>query len=140
VKPAQLQEEDQLFQLYASYSKFDHLRYLNNHGTNPLHGPFRPVPPRSSYISASLDRVIPKSLWAAGLRDWDTDALKKVWDADKFFVDERVQKKLEDNRPTIMMGIKAFEEEREEKRKKEEERLREEGEYKNKQLEETGVD
>jgi hypothetical protein len=70
--------EDKVFELYASTSTFDHEIYLNSPNLNPLHGRFVPVSPQTSYIAASLDDVIAPSLWAPGLKDWESDGLRVI--------------------------------------------------------------
>lgn len=71
--PAEQQEEQATtFSLNASTTTFDHNQYLNG-STNPLHGPFRPISPKYSYVGSSLERIVPESLWSKGLIDWETD-------------------------------------------------------------------
>jgi hypothetical protein len=69
-------EDEKIFELHVSTTTFDHDVYLNSPSTNPLHGPFQPVSPTKSYIAASLDDVIAPSLWAPGLKDWETDGFR----------------------------------------------------------------
>ncbi|KAE8449864.1 hypothetical protein EG329_007341 [Mollisiaceae sp. DMI_Dod_QoI] len=68
------------FSLNASPTTFDHNAYLTSGSQNPLHGPFRPLPPRLSYVGSSLERIIPNSLWSKGLIDWETDKGEDVAD------------------------------------------------------------
>lgn len=69
-------ENEKVFELHISTTIFDHDKYLNSPATNPLHGPYQPASPATSYIASSLDEVIPPSLWAAGLKDWETDGFR----------------------------------------------------------------
>lgn len=62
-----------MFELHVNATTFDHRLYITNPDINPLYGRFKPVHPTNSYIAASLDEVIPPSLWASGLKDWETD-------------------------------------------------------------------
>ncbi|CZR67710.1 uncharacterized protein PAC_17609 [Phialocephala subalpina] len=68
----QQEEQGTTFSLNASPTTFNHNEYLSG-STNPLHGPFRPIPPKYSYIGSSLERIVPESLWSKGLIDWETD-------------------------------------------------------------------
>lgn len=69
------QENSQLkaFELHISTPYFDHIRHVQE---QPLHGPYKPVDHKQSYIASSLREVIPESLWADGLMDWDTEGMK----------------------------------------------------------------
>ncbi|TVY31122.1 hypothetical protein LHYA1_G000038 [Lachnellula hyalina] len=69
-------EDEKIFELHVSTTTFDHDKYLNSPASNPLHGPYQPVSPATSYIASSLDEVIPPSLWAPGLKDWETDGFR----------------------------------------------------------------
>ena len=71
--PSNPEPDAKIFELHVSTSTFDHDKYLNSPSTNPLHGSFRPVTPKNSYIASSLHNVIAPSLWAPGLKDWETD-------------------------------------------------------------------
>ncbi|TVY21657.1 hypothetical protein LARI1_G000720 [Lachnellula arida] len=69
-------EDEKIFELHVSHTIFDHAKYLNSPATNPLHGPYQPASPATSYLASSLDEVIPPSLWAPGLKDWETDGFR----------------------------------------------------------------
>ena len=73
-KPAAAAEK--VFELHVSHSDFDHTLYLTNTMTNPLRGPYKPITPKYSYMAGALDRSVPRTLWAAGLKDWETDSVK----------------------------------------------------------------
>jgi hypothetical protein len=125
-KPA---EDEKIFELHVSHSDFDHALYLTSPKTNPLHGPFKPVDPKYSYIAASLDRSVPKSLWAAGLKDWETDSVKwrngpvlereleisqgMMGTSVAHRVAQRERRRREKAIPRAMSGLRALREERE---------------------------
>ena len=127
-KPA---EEDKVFELHVSTSDFDHTLYLTNPMTNPLRGPFKPIDSRYSYIAGALDRSVPKSLWAAGLKDWETDSVKRrnvavlgqeqaletgertMGVRVKHVVAQRERRRKEKALPKVMRGLRALREERE---------------------------
>jgi hypothetical protein len=64
-------EQDKLFELNLSPSKFDHEHYIAN---EPLFGPWIPVDRKHSFFGGGLE--VPRSLMSSGLRDWDTDGRK----------------------------------------------------------------
>ncbi|KAG9232296.1 hypothetical protein BJ875DRAFT_89870 [Amylocarpus encephaloides] len=64
---------EKTFELHISPSSFNHGLYLSSASTNPLNGPYSPVGVGRSYVAASLDSVLPRCVWAPGLRDWETD-------------------------------------------------------------------
>lgn len=128
--PAEPQEEQvTTFSLNASTTTFDHNEYLNG-STNPLHGPFRPLPPKYSYIGSSLERIIPESLWSKGLLDWETDKGEDLLDGredgarisvageagDRNVAASqrmRIQSRNERMRPDVMNGLRRLVEQRE---------------------------
>lgn len=126
ISPSASPEDEKIFELHVSTTQFDHERYLNSFTTNPLHGPFKPVNATTSYIAASLDEVIAPSLWAPGLKDWETDGAKLVGketpDSEagpeqgnkgasiEFKVAERQRRRRQKASPDIMKGIRPFRE------------------------------
>jgi hypothetical protein len=122
-KPTQ---EEKFFELNASVSTFDHIKYLTAPSSNPLHGPFAPIDARRSYIAMSLGKVIPNSLWSKGLKDWETANLKwrdiGVETTEGGSGEEasleyqfamRERKRKEETRPRVMRGLTKLVEERE---------------------------
>jgi hypothetical protein len=65
------------FQLDMWPSDFVHEKYIKSPVTNPLYGPFKPILPENSFIGGALKQSVPPSLWARGLRDWETDAVRR---------------------------------------------------------------
>ncbi|KUJ17903.1 uncharacterized protein LY89DRAFT_732613 [Mollisia scopiformis] len=128
-EPSSPDPQTTTFSLNASPTTWDHQAGLTG-SQNPLHGPFRPISPRYSYVGSSLERVVPESLWSRGLLDWETDKGEEVvdgkvdgvrmsvsgegigrrvaglqnWDAGKIG---------EGKRPEIMKGLRRFLESRE---------------------------
>ncbi|TVY84558.1 hypothetical protein LSUE1_G000743 [Lachnellula suecica] len=124
-------EEDKIFELHVSTSNFDHELYLNSPSTNPLHGPFVPVSPTRSYIAGSLDDVIAPSLWAPGLKDWETDGAHSSESAEEapeteagpgqmsqthveWMVSQRKLRRREKAVPEVMKGLRALKKQYEE--------------------------
>jgi len=119
-------EDEKIFELHVSTTIFDHDKYLNSPATNPLHGPYKPIRPNTSYIASSLDEVIPPSLRAPGLKDWETDGFrlinKETLDAKaqpeqgnlrtsiEWKVSERGRKRMEMAMPEIMKGLRPLKE------------------------------
>jgi hypothetical protein len=64
--------EERPFQLHAYPSTFSHTLFLSSPLHSPLRGPYKPITPRNSYIASSLSQIIPKSIYSAGLMDWET--------------------------------------------------------------------
>jgi hypothetical protein len=64
---------EKIFELHISSTNYNHHKHLTSPYTNPLYGPFTPIEPKRSYIASSLNQIIQPSLWAPGLRDWETD-------------------------------------------------------------------
>jgi hypothetical protein len=71
--PPQQPPTEKIFELHISPTHYDHHKHITSPSTNPLYGPFPPVAIYRSYIASSLNDIIPPSLWAPGLRDWETD-------------------------------------------------------------------
>jgi hypothetical protein len=142
---AEEKQEVKEFQLDFYPSDFVHERYIKSPVTNPLYGPFKPVLPAHSFIVAALKQTVPPSLWATGLRDWETDAARRTrgvagLEADLngrenesgpegHFLGVRSAYQARHRRrqirsvPTVMKGLKALKEERQ-KRDKDVEALR----------------
>ena len=74
--PVESQEVKE-FQLDIYPSDFVHEKYIKSSVTNPLYGPFKPVVPENSFICGALKQSVPPSPWARGLRDWETDAVRR---------------------------------------------------------------
>lgn len=70
----------------ASETSYDHNAFLTSAQMNPLHGPYIPASPKSSYIAASLSKLIPDSNWSEGLGDWETE--KSRWRNDDILAPE----------------------------------------------------
>jgi hypothetical protein len=70
-------KEEKWFQLDISPSDFVHEKYIKSTVMNPLYGPYKPVRPEHSFIAGALKQTVPPSLWARGLMDWETDAVKR---------------------------------------------------------------
>lgn len=66
-------ETSKVFSLYASETNYDHNAFLVSPRQNPCHGPYGPLPKKSSYIAHTLRKTVPKSNWSEGLMDWDTE-------------------------------------------------------------------
>ncbi|RDL40361.1 Uncharacterized protein BP5553_00340 [Venustampulla echinocandica] len=114
--------DEKIFELHISTTTIDHERYLRSPSTNPLYGPFIPISPVKSYIAASLDAVISPSMWAPGLKDWETDGSQlgggKVADLEsepgqsmpvtsiEWRVNRRQTRRREKLIPKVMMGLK----------------------------------
>ncbi|CAG8953298.1 hypothetical protein HYFRA_00003505 [Hymenoscyphus fraxineus] len=64
---------EKTFELHINNTSFDHIKHIQSPRTNPLYGSFTPVKPSISYIASSLEAVIPPSIFAPGLRDWETE-------------------------------------------------------------------
>jgi len=115
-------QDEKIFELHFSSTTFDHDTYLDSPSTNPLHGPFRPVSPTKSYIASSLDDVIAPSLWAPGLKDWETDGFRltdtqtpnpevqpgqgKMRTSVEWRVAQRERKRREMAVPVVMKGLR----------------------------------
>ncbi|KAI9055519.1 hypothetical protein LZ554_000467 [Drepanopeziza brunnea f. sp. 'monogermtubi'] len=66
-------ETSKVFSLYASETNYNHNAFLVSPRQNPCHGPYGPLPKRSSYIAHTLKKTVPESNWSEGLVDWDTE-------------------------------------------------------------------
>ena len=132
-KQPEEKREEKWFQLDVSPSDFVHEKYIKSSVTNPLHGPYKPVRPERSFIAGALRQTVAPSLWARGLMDWETDAVKRRGgtglEADfernsngygasgssdrpaKSF-QERYRKRQEMAVPAVMKGLRALREER----------------------------
>lgn len=138
----QVEQEEIMFELGINTTKFDHTLYISDPYTNPLQGPYVPVSPNRSYIAASLEENIPKSLWAAGLRDWETANLRftnqhkaledtvngSTEESGAFFITKKYREKTERSTPRVMSGLKSLAEKSKEKRRKREEQEKVENE------------
>ncbi|CZT41721.1 uncharacterized protein RSE6_01497 [Rhynchosporium secalis] len=74
------------FEIRVSETLYDHQLFLNSPTKNPLHGPYVPVSPKTSYIAGSLSKIVPDSNWSDGLMDWDTE--KSRWRNDDILAPE----------------------------------------------------
>ncbi|CZT11120.1 uncharacterized protein RAG0_15372 [Rhynchosporium agropyri] len=74
------------FEVRVSETLYDHQLFLNSPTKNPLHGPYVPVSPKTSYIAGSLSKIVPDSNWSDGLMDWDTE--KSRWRNDDILAPE----------------------------------------------------
>jgi hypothetical protein len=106
--------EERIFELQFRRSTFKHQRHIEEH---PLYGPFKPITGRYSYITAHLDRVVPNSLHSKGLKDWDSDSVRRRhpgvglednWDGHS--VGSRVATRFKDRKkeetPKVMLGLR----------------------------------
>jgi hypothetical protein len=106
--------EERVFELQFRRSTFQHQRHIEQH---PLYGPFKPITGRYSYITAHLDRVVPDSLYSKGLKDWDSDSVRRKQpgvgmedNGDGHTVGSRIatrykEKKVEET-PKVMLGLR----------------------------------
>lgn len=127
-EPEPVQEET-LFELSASTTTFNPHQAVQDPLSNPLYYPYKPAPASRSPIAASLSENVPESLWARGLKDWDTHGMR-CRDGELAFaggVEEgternagssrswwlgRESKRTENMLPKVMRGLKALAEER----------------------------
>jgi hypothetical protein len=65
------EEQEKVFELNLSMSKFDHEHYIAN---EVLFGPWKPVDRKHNFLAGSLE--MPRNLMSSGLRDWETEKLK----------------------------------------------------------------
>jgi len=131
--------EEKWFQLDVSPSDFIHDKYIKSTITNPLYRPYKPVRPETSFLAGTLKQTVLPSLWAKGLRDWETDAVRRKEDVPleveeekgfqgsaggrdrnkassriaSTYVAKRFQRRQETARPRVMKGLRALREERE---------------------------
>ena len=132
-KKPEEKKEEKWFQLDISPSDFVHETYIKSTATNPLYGPYKPVKAENSFIAGALTQSVPASLWARGLVDWETDAVRRRGgmgvEADlerngnasgastpsarlaKAY-QERYRRRQEKTVPTVMKGLRALKEER----------------------------
>lgn len=61
------------FHLEVYNSNLQHDKYITSPHTNPLYGPFPPVSGSKSLLAGMLKDNVENSMWARGLRDWETD-------------------------------------------------------------------
>jgi len=73
-KAVEEQTEGKIFEISINRSNYSHTEFLTS-SYNPLHGQFTPISPRRSSFAAHLRNTIPKSLWSAGLADWESGGL-----------------------------------------------------------------
>lgn len=64
---------ERVFEINVSKSIHDHDRYIRE---QPLFGPWKPVLPKSSFMSTSLTELLPNSSMRSGLADWVTASQK----------------------------------------------------------------
>jgi len=121
------EQEEKSFELNISSTAFDHIDYLTKKMTNPLYGPYVPVPHWQSPFAALLENLIPPSIASPALRDWETDSLipreieSPAFETDekhglvgssvsrRFAIRNRIRK--EASQPRVMKGLKALREE-----------------------------
>ncbi|RFU25613.1 hypothetical protein B7463_g10729, partial [Scytalidium lignicola] len=113
--------EEKIFQLTLSPSSYPHLSILSSPLHNPLHGPYTPISPRRSLLAASLSSSIPPSIYSAGLRDWETDGVKRRvgndgggtnggWGSTNvpWRIANKASKQLGEKVPDVMRGLKGL--------------------------------
>jgi hypothetical protein len=136
-------QEVKEFQLDIWPSDFVHEKYIRSPATNPLYGPFKPVSPENSFIGGALKQSVPPSLWAKGLMDWETDAVRRKKGSGGLEADlehheaaaidghllkpetqylRRRRRKQMKAIPRVMLGLRALKEEKERQLREEEER------------------
>jgi hypothetical protein len=123
--PPQEPPTEKVFELHISSTNYDHHKHITSPSTNPLYGPFTPVAPNRSFIASSLNQIIQPSLWAPGLRDWETDGsnLRDEVEKDRssiggsieWRVNQRERKRKEKN-SWIMKGLQPLQKQREAKK------------------------
>lgn len=120
-KPAEPPAEETMFELNATPTTLDPTKYVRDPYFNPLHGPYKPVSEKRSYIAASLADNIPNSLWSDGLKDWETANLRwtheqapdgKSTASPALMFHKRRRERTESKTPRVMRGLRQLAEER----------------------------
>jgi hypothetical protein len=114
--PPQKEPVEKIFELHISSTNYDHEKHITSSSTNPLYGPFTPIPYTRSYIASSLNQIIQPSIWAPGLRDWETDGLnlrdeiemgeRSSGSSIEWRVSQRERRRKEKGMSWIMRGLK----------------------------------
>ncbi|KAH8808086.1 hypothetical protein F5884DRAFT_857635 [Xylogone sp. PMI_703] len=118
--------EEKIFQLTLAPSSYPHHTFISSPLHNPLHGPYTPISPRRSFIASALSSSVPPSIYAAGLRDWETDGVKRRvandgvgggstgggggWGSTNvpWRIANKARKRLEEEVPDVMRGLKGL--------------------------------
>lgn len=76
-EPAALPAVEKVFELSAGRSSYSHETFLTSY-YNPLRAGFQPMPSKRMVFAAHMNRMLPRTLWSAGLADWESHGVHRL--------------------------------------------------------------